>query len=54
VCTGDELKIDVQSGRLTNLTTGETWPLKPLGEIAPILEAGGIFPYAERVGMLRK
>src|SRR6516162_9648339 len=54
VCTGDELTIDVPAGRLTNRTTGETWQLKPLGEIAPILEAGGIFPYAERVGMLRK
>ncbi len=53
VCTGDELTIDVAAGTLTNRTTGETWPLKPLGEIAPILEAGGIFPYAQRVGMLK-
>src|SRR5438046_5044120 len=37
VCTGDELKIDVQAGRLSNLTTGESWALKPLGEIAPSL-----------------
>jgi 3-isopropylmalate/(R)-2-methylmalate dehydratase small subunit len=54
VCTGDELTIDVPAGRLTNRTTGETWQLKPLGEIAPILEAGGIFPYAESVGMLKR
>src|SRR5881396_719816 len=47
VCTGDEVTIDVPAGRLTNHTTGETWKLKSLGEIAPILEAGGIFPYAE-------
>jgi 3-isopropylmalate/(R)-2-methylmalate dehydratase small subunit len=53
VCTGDELKIDVAAGTLQNLTTGDTWKLRPLGEIAPILEAGGIFPYAKTVGMLQ-
>ena len=53
VCTGDELQIDAAAGTLSNRTTGEIWKLKPLGEIAPILEAGGIFPYAHRVGMLK-
>ena len=53
VCTGDEVKIDVQAGTFTNVTTGESWALRPLGEVAPILEAGGIFPYARRVGMLK-
>src|SRR6266852_3547088 len=52
VCTGDELRIDVVEGRLYNLTTKENWKLKPLGEVAPILEAGGVFPYARKVGML--
>jgi 3-isopropylmalate/(R)-2-methylmalate dehydratase small subunit len=54
VCTGDELRIDLSAGRLRNVTTGEEWPLKPLGEVAPILEAGGLFPYAEKVGMLKR
>ena len=49
---GDELRIDVAGGLLVNLTTQEEWKLKPLGEIAPILEAGGLFPYARQVGML--
>ena len=53
ICTGDELKIDVAANMLHNLTTGETWPLRPLGEIAPIIEAGGVFPYARKVGMLK-
>jgi 3-isopropylmalate/(R)-2-methylmalate dehydratase small subunit len=53
VCTGDELQIDVPGSTLTNRTTGETWKLKPLGEVAPILEAGGVFPYARKVGMLK-
>ena len=53
VCTGDELRIDVAESRLVNVTTGDQWTLKPLGEIAPILDAGGIFPYARKVGMLK-
>jgi len=53
ICTGDQLRIDVTEGVLHNLTTGETHRLKPLGEVAPILEAGGVFPYARKVGMLK-
>ena len=53
VCTGDEVKIDLAASVLENLTTGEKWSLKPLGEVAPILEAGGLFPYARQVGMLK-
>ncbi|QDU22806.1 3-isopropylmalate dehydratase [Urbifossiella limnaea] len=54
VCTGDELAIDLTAGTLTNKTTGDTWQLLPLGEVAPIIEAGGLFPYAEKVGMLKR
>jgi 3-isopropylmalate/(R)-2-methylmalate dehydratase small subunit len=53
ICTGDELRLDVKAGLLHNLTTQEQYQLKPLGEVAPILEAGGIFPYARQVGMLQ-
>lgn len=53
VCTGDVLRVDLTAGVLSNTTTGETWSLKPLGEVAPILEAGGIFDYAKKVGMLK-
>jgi 3-isopropylmalate/(R)-2-methylmalate dehydratase small subunit len=52
VCTGDEVRVDVQENLATNLTTKEVWRLKPIGEVAPILEAGGLFPYARKVGML--
>ena len=54
VCTGDEVAIDLLACSLKNKTTGESWELSPLGEIAPILEAGGIFPFARQVGMLGK
>jgi len=52
VCTGDELELEVSTAALHNRTTGEAYPLKTLGEVAPILEAGGLFPYARKVGML--
>jgi 3-isopropylmalate/(R)-2-methylmalate dehydratase small subunit len=53
VCTGDELRLDVAQATLTNVTTGEVYALKPLGDVAPILEAGGVFPYARQAGMLK-
>ena len=52
ICTGDQIVIDVTAGTLTNTTSGDTFALLPLGEVAPILEAGGLFPYAKKVGML--
>jgi 3-isopropylmalate/(R)-2-methylmalate dehydratase small subunit len=53
ICTGDDLRLDVQKAVVHNLTTNEEWRLKPLGEVAPILEAGGVFEYARKVGMLK-
>jgi 3-isopropylmalate/(R)-2-methylmalate dehydratase small subunit len=53
VCTGDELRLDVAASVLRNGTTGEEYRLKPLGDVAPILEAGGVFPYARKMGMLK-
>jgi 3-isopropylmalate/(R)-2-methylmalate dehydratase small subunit len=53
VCTGDEVEIDSAAGVLRNRTTGEDWKLRPLGEVGPIIEAGGLFPYAKKVGMLK-
>ena len=53
ICTGDELRIDVAASLLSNLTTGEKLKLKPLGEVAPIIDAGGLFSYAKKVGMLK-
>jgi 3-isopropylmalate/(R)-2-methylmalate dehydratase small subunit len=53
ICTGDEVEIDSAAGVLHNRTTGEDWKLRPLGEVGPIIEAGGLFPYAKKVGMLK-
>jgi 3-isopropylmalate/(R)-2-methylmalate dehydratase small subunit len=53
VCTGDDLRIDLSRSVMHNLTTKEDWQLQPLGEVTPIIEAGGLFPYARKVGMLK-
>ncbi len=51
--TGDELIVDMAKGAVTNVTRQSTHALKPLGDIAPIIEAGGIFQYARAAGMLK-
>jgi 3-isopropylmalate/(R)-2-methylmalate dehydratase small subunit len=53
VKTGDECEVDVARGVLTDKTTGKTFTLKPLGDVKPIIEAGGVFAYARAAGMLR-
>ncbi|CAN5641496.1 3-isopropylmalate dehydratase small subunit [soil metagenome] len=53
VCTGDEVTIDLAKGTLKNLTTGDEWTISTLGDVTPIIEAGGIFNYAKSVGMMK-
>jgi 3-isopropylmalate/(R)-2-methylmalate dehydratase small subunit len=53
VCTGDVLRLDLATGELRNQTTGDAFKLRTLGDVAPIIEAGGIFEYAKKVGMLK-
>ncbi len=52
VQTGDELKVDLESGTVDNVTRGERYELKPLGDVLPIIEAGDVFKYARQAGML--
>ena len=52
VCTGDELLIDLDASLLKNLTSGDEWQLGSLGEVQPIIDAGGIFNYAKAAGMM--
>ena len=54
VFTGDKVRVDLDANEFHNLSSGGTWKLKPLGDVAPIIEAGGVFNYAEKVGMLQK
>ncbi|MCC7192022.1 MAG: 3-isopropylmalate dehydratase [Phycisphaeraceae bacterium] len=51
--TGDEVTVDLDRGTLTNRASGKTYQLRPLGDVKPIIEAGGIFEYAKTAGMLK-
>ena len=46
--TGDLVEIDLEQHRLTDKTTGKSFTLKPLGDVAEIIEAGGLFDYAKK------
>jgi 3-isopropylmalate/(R)-2-methylmalate dehydratase small subunit len=50
---GDEAELDYDAAVIRRLRDGRCWPLKPLGAVAPVIEAGGIFEYARRQGMIR-
>ncbi len=53
--TGDELEIDVGKGEMKNVTQGgRVHKLKPLGDVAPIIDAGGVFEYAKESGMMAR
>ncbi len=48
VKTGDIVKIDIEQSTLTNTADGKVYKLKPLGDVAEIIEAGGLFEYAKK------
>jgi 3-isopropylmalate/(R)-2-methylmalate dehydratase small subunit len=52
VQTGDELEVRLDDHLLLNKTRGQQYRLRPLGDVLPIIEAGGIFAYAKKAGML--
>jgi 3-isopropylmalate/(R)-2-methylmalate dehydratase small subunit len=50
--TGDEAVLDLQANTLQNRRTGATFPVKPLGDAGPVIDAGGLFNYARQTGMI--
>src|SRR5205814_8679373 len=50
--TGDELEVLMDQQVVINKTDGNRYNLKPLGDVLPIIEAGGVFNYARPTGML--
>jgi 3-isopropylmalate/(R)-2-methylmalate dehydratase small subunit len=51
--TGDELEVKLDERVVINKTTGKRHELHPLGDVLPIIEAGGVFNYAKAAGMLK-
>ena len=50
VQTGDVATLDFDQDTLT--VNGTTYSLKALGEVRPVIDAGGIFNYARQTGMI--
>jgi len=50
VKTGDIATLDFDNDTLT--VNGTTYSLKPLGEVRPVIDAGGIFNFARKSGMI--
>ncbi len=50
--TGHLATIDFDRNLLINETTGKSYALQPLGEVKPVIDAGGLFAYARQTGMI--
>ncbi len=51
--TGDEVSVNLEKDVLVNHTSGKEYQLEPLGDAGPVVDAGGIFPYARKEGMIQ-
>ena len=52
--TGDEVRVDLDAGTVVNKSTGDEYSIKPLGEVRPVIDAGGLFNFARENGMISK
>jgi 3-isopropylmalate/(R)-2-methylmalate dehydratase small subunit len=52
--TGDEVTVDLDAQTVTVKSTGKVIKFKPLGDVRPVVDAGGLFNYARQSGMIAK
>jgi 3-isopropylmalate/(R)-2-methylmalate dehydratase small subunit len=50
--TGDVVSVDLDKATVTIVKTGKVHPFKPLGEVRPVVDAGGLFNYARKTGLM--
>ena len=50
--TGDVVTVDLDKASVTVEGTGKTYSFKPLGDVRPVVDAGGLFNYARQSGMI--
>jgi 3-isopropylmalate/(R)-2-methylmalate dehydratase small subunit len=50
--TGDVVTVDLDAGTVTVKATGKVYNFKPLGDVRPVVDAGGLFNYARQTGMI--
>lgn len=52
VKTGEVAVVDLDACTLTVSNSGKVFRLKPLGDVRPVVDAGGLFNYARLAGMI--
>jgi 3-isopropylmalate/(R)-2-methylmalate dehydratase small subunit len=52
--TGDIVTVDLDAATVTAQSTGKVYHFKPLGDVRPVVDAGGLFNYARKAGMISK
>ena len=52
--TGDKVELNLKSTQVANLTTGKVFSFKSPGAVAPVIQAGGLFGYARKTGMIKQ
>ena len=50
--TGDVVTVDLDQATVTIEATGKVHLFKPLGEVRPVVDAGGLFNFARQSGMI--
>jgi 3-isopropylmalate/(R)-2-methylmalate dehydratase small subunit len=50
--TGDVVTVDLDAATVTVKETGKSYSFKPLGDVRPVVDAGGLFNYARQSGMI--
>jgi len=50
--TGDVVTVDLDAGTVTVKDSGKVFKFKPLGDVRPVVDAGGLFDYARKSGMI--
>ena len=50
--TGDVVTVDLDKSTVTIEGTGQVHSFKPLGDVRPVVDAGGLFNYARQNGMI--
>jgi 3-isopropylmalate/(R)-2-methylmalate dehydratase small subunit len=50
--TGDVVSVDLDANTVTVQATGKVYAFKPLGDVRPVVDAGGLFNYARKTGMI--
>jgi len=44
--------VDLDAATVTVAGTGKVYPFKPLGDVRPVVDAGGLFNFARQSGMI--